>query len=62
MGAPLPNSPPIPQPAIEIEADEGPVTADDIEQRGHVGAKFYMTSAILNNGWMALVWAGAPAL
>lgn len=36
--------------------------SDPLGQRGYVGAKFYMAASVLNNGWMALVWAGAPAL
>jgi len=36
--------------------------SDPLGQRGYIGAKFYMTASVLNNGWMALVWAGAPAL
>jgi N4-gp56 family major capsid protein len=35
---------------------------DPLGQRGYIGAKTYMTSVILNNGWAALVWVGTPAL
>lgn len=35
---------------------------DPLGQRGYVGAKFYMTAKVLNDGWGAIVWVGAPAL
>lgn len=35
---------------------------DPLGQRGYIGAKTYMTSVILNNGWGALVWVGTPSL
>ncbi len=37
-------------------------TNDPLGQRGYIGAKTYFTSLILNQGWMAVVEAGAPAL
>lgn len=35
---------------------------DPLGQRGYIGAKFYATSVILNNGWMAVAKVGARAL
>lgn len=35
---------------------------DPLGQRGYIGAKTYMTSLVLNNGWGALVWVGTPSL
>lgn len=35
---------------------------DPLGQRGFVGAKFYMTAKVLNDGWGALVWVGTPQL
>lgn len=35
---------------------------DPLGQRGYIGAKTYFTSLILNQGWMAVIEAGAPAL
>lgn len=35
---------------------------DPLGQRGYIGAKTYMTSVVLNNGWGALVWCGTPSL
>lgn len=36
--------------------------SDPMGQRGYIGAKSWMAASVLNNGYMALVWAGAPAL
>ena len=36
--------------------------ADPLGQRGYVGAKFYSAATVLNNGHMAVAFAGAPAL
>ena len=35
---------------------------DPLGQRGFIGAKFYHTAKVLNNGWMAVAWVGTPAL
>lgn len=35
---------------------------DPLGQRGYIGAKTYMAASVLNNGWMALAWAGTPSL
>lgn len=35
---------------------------DPLGQRGFIGAKFYHTAKILNNGFMALAWVGTPSL
>ena len=35
---------------------------DPLGQRGYIGAKTYFTALVLNQGWMAVVEAGAPAL
>lgn len=35
---------------------------DPLGQRGYIGAKFYHTAVVLNNGWGALAWVGTPAL
>lgn len=35
---------------------------DPLGQRGFIGAKFYHTAKILNNGFMALAWVGTPNL
>lgn len=35
---------------------------DPLGQRGYIGAKAYMTSVILNQGWMAVVECGTPSL
>ena len=35
---------------------------DPLGQRGYIGAKFYQTCKITNNGWMAVAWVGTPAL
>ena len=35
---------------------------DPLGQKGYVGAKIYMASAVLNNGWAALAWVGTPDL
>ena len=36
--------------------------SDPLGQRGYIGAKTWMAASVLNNGWMALVYAGTPAL
>lgn len=36
--------------------------SDPLGQRGYIGAKFYMQCTLLNEGWMAIVEAGASAL
>jgi N4-gp56 family major capsid protein len=36
--------------------------SDPLGQRGYVGAKFYMNCVLLNEGWMAVVEAGASSL
>ena len=36
--------------------------ADPLGQRGYIGAKFYSAAKVLNQGYMAVVWAGTPAL
>lgn len=36
--------------------------SDPLGQRGYVGAKFYMNCTLLNEGWMAVIEAGATAL
>lgn len=36
--------------------------SDPLGQRGYVGAKFWMQCTLLNEGWMAVVEAGASAL
>lgn len=35
---------------------------DPLGQRGYIGAKFYHTAKVLNNGWMAIGWVGATNL
>lgn len=35
---------------------------DPLGQRGYIGAKTWMAASVLNNGHMALVYAGTPAL
>lgn len=35
---------------------------DPLGQRGYIGAKFYSAAKILNQGYMAVVFAGTPAL
>lgn len=35
---------------------------DPLGQRGYVGCKTWFTSKVLNDGWMALAYAGTPAL
>jgi len=35
---------------------------DPLGQRGYIGAKFYHTVKILNNGWLAVAWVGTPSL
>lgn len=35
---------------------------DPLGQRGYIGAKTYMAASVLNNGWMALAYAGTPSL
>lgn len=35
---------------------------DPLGQRGYIGAKTYFTALVLNQGWMAVIEAGAPAL
>lgn len=35
---------------------------DPLGQRGYIGAKFYFTSLILNQGWLSVAWVGTPAL
>lgn len=35
---------------------------DPLGQRGYIGAKFYQTAKVLNNGFAALAWVGASAL
>ncbi len=35
---------------------------DPLGQRGYIGAKFWFTSKITNNGWMAVAWVGTPSL
>src|SRR5574343_535470 len=34
---------------------------DPLGQRGYIGAKFYFTSLVLNQGWMSVAWVGTPA-
>lgn len=36
--------------------------SDPLGQRGYIGAKCYMAATMLNQGWAALVYAGATAL
>ena len=36
--------------------------SDPLGQRGYIGAKFYSSAVILNQGYMAVVFAGTPAL
>lgn len=36
--------------------------SDPLGQRGYVGAKFYMNCVLLNEGWMAIIEAGASDL
>jgi hypothetical protein len=36
--------------------------SDPLGQRGYIGAKCYMAAKVLNDGHMALVYAGTPAL
>ena len=36
--------------------------SDPLGQRGYIGAKFYMSCALLNEGWMAVAEAGVSAL
>lgn len=36
--------------------------ADPLGQRGYIGSKFYSAAKILNQGYMAVVFAGTPAL
>ena len=36
--------------------------SDPLGQRGYIGAKCYMAATILNDGYLALVYAGTPAL
>jgi len=36
--------------------------SDPLGQRGYIGAKFYMSSVLLNEGWMAVVEAGVSSL
>lgn len=36
--------------------------SDPLGQRGYVGAKFYMNTVLLNEGWMAVAEAGVSAL
>lgn len=35
---------------------------DPLGQRGFIGAKFYQTAKVLNDGWGALAWVGTPVL
>lgn len=35
---------------------------DPLGQRGYIGAKFYSAAKVLNNGWMGVIWSGAPNL
>lgn len=35
---------------------------DPLGQRGYIGAKFYQTCVVLNNGYGGICWAGTPAL
>ncbi len=35
---------------------------DPLGQRGYIGASFYFTALVLNQGWMAVVEAGTPDL
>ncbi len=35
---------------------------DPLGQKGYIGAKFYQTALVLNNGFAAICWAGTPAL
>jgi len=35
---------------------------DPLGQRGYIGAKFYFTCKMINNGWAAVAWVGTPAL
>lgn len=35
---------------------------DPLGQRGYIGAKFYSAAKILNSGWLAVIFAGTPAL
>ena len=35
---------------------------DPLGQRGYIGAKPWMAASVLNNGWMALAYAGTPSL
>jgi len=35
---------------------------DPLGQRGYIGAKTYMAASVLNNGWMAVAYAGTPSL
>lgn len=35
---------------------------DPLGQRGFIGAKFYHTAVVLNNGFGAVAWVGTPAL
>lgn len=35
---------------------------DPLGQRGYIGAKFYAASVLLNQGRMAVLWSGTPAL
>lgn len=35
---------------------------DPLGQRGYIGAKFYHTCVVLNNGYGALAWVGTPSL
>jgi hypothetical protein len=37
-------------------------SGDPLGQRGYIGAKFYSAAKVLNNGWMAVAFAGTPAL
>lgn len=36
--------------------------SDPLGQRGYIGAKFYSAASVLNNGWMAVIYCGTPAL
>lgn len=36
--------------------------SDPLGQRGYIGAKAYMASVVLNQGWLAVVEAGTPSL
>ena len=35
---------------------------DPLGQRGYIGAKAWMTAKVLNDGWMAVAYAGTPSL